>query len=716
MELLEAAPLAATASGQRRGAGERRFRIVGIAQVYNEIRKGNIHRFVDHILPVVDELVVYDDASTDGTLEYVMAHTPHVIRGCRNEFDSEIAHKQQLLERALTLNPDFILWLDADEVLTAGAAEALQHLCASCIEKGLDGIALHELNLWRSRTWRRTDSLYDDGWFVRLWRVTSGMHYRPAKGLHLSQHPVTVRRIARACDPAVLHYGFSDERNLAHKYLTYRAHGKRGYEMLGRLIDEEQLVVERVAPGLIPEDLQADELAPTRMTFAESLAFVEAYREQYQRPGVSLVCLLPQSRAEAWFCCEQVLGFTDMSAKELLFVVDGRRTELLDSLRGSYLPCAVWNGWTDDQPAHSLLRLISQVTTGDLVLLLDPRTGLTLDWFDALFSAYSAGASVSSRPISRSPRSGWPRVRGRGRSELTVAQEGLSSHPTADDAVLGAPILLRADDLSSGLAAHRSAQGARLPETVSACPDALALTLRRSVTELVRGLGLDHRVAANSVVRMIPPVGTRGESRLVAGARQPVVRVNANVPADSESGVWRSLVAERAVLDGTAIATQTGPSPREVVVDVREAGDADRQKGAHLVVRVSTTDSASRAATRDHGTDEYLVCQTQEEALQLPETECQIVDSPESWRHLLEKATQWALSQMLATERERRLHTRYVRLRRTTVSSVKRALGSLRPSRIRYWLQDDLAPILRAYGLLEPALMIRRVFRFRMPG
>ena len=40
-------------------------------------------------------------------------------------FANERSHKQRLLDEAL-LSPDFILWLDADEVLTANAADYLQ--------------------------------------------------------------------------------------------------------------------------------------------------------------------------------------------------------------------------------------------------------------------------------------------------------------------------------------------------------------------------------------------------------------------------------------------------------------------------------------------------------------------------------------------------------------------------------------------------------------
>src|SRR4030043_2363742 len=102
-----------------------KFSIVCIVQIYNELRKGNLERFVKYVMPLVDALVVYDDASTDGSYEYMLNYTPHVIRGVKNDFVNEIRHKQQLLDYALKLNPDFVFYLDADEVFTANAQSQL---------------------------------------------------------------------------------------------------------------------------------------------------------------------------------------------------------------------------------------------------------------------------------------------------------------------------------------------------------------------------------------------------------------------------------------------------------------------------------------------------------------------------------------------------------------------------------------------------------------
>ena len=206
----------------------RRYSIVCICQAYNELSK-ETWSAVTSIL--VNALVVYDDGSTDGSYEYMLQQTPYVIRGIKNDFVNERSHKQRLLEEALKLSPDFILWLDADEVLTAHAAEYLQALCAMCEEEQVDGVVFHEINLWRSNNWRRVDSLYDAGWFVRLWRVTPGMRYEETSaGLHQRPYPDNIKRIQWTDAVKVLHYGFSTKQRLAHKYLTYQAHGQRAME------------------------------------------------------------------------------------------------------------------------------------------------------------------------------------------------------------------------------------------------------------------------------------------------------------------------------------------------------------------------------------------------------------------------------------------------------------------------------------------------------
>lgn len=384
----------------------RHYRIVAVCQVYNEMVKENLERFIKYVKPLADALVVYDDGSTDGSYEYLLNQTPHVIRGLRNNFAGEISHKQMLLDEALKLSPDFILWLDADEVLTAGAAERLQSLCALCTQNEIDGVAFHELNLWRSHTWRRLDSMFDLGWFVRLWRVTPGIRYEETgPGLHQRPYPSTIKRLHWAQDVQVLHYGFSSKQRLAHKYLVYQSHGQSGYDMLDRLISEEQLALEQVPASLFPEGLWVEEEKPVPLTWQESLAYVEEYREEVFKPQFSIVCLIYRSVKWLKFVHEQILRYTNMDDIEFFFVANDATDEVLTYLRDNKISHYVFNN-TPEQRAewyvNNVYRAYNYAASkarGDFLVFINSDMAFTPEWLENLWKWYNGSNCIASRLV-----------------------------------------------------------------------------------------------------------------------------------------------------------------------------------------------------------------------------------------------------------------------------------------------------------------------------
>lgn len=381
-----------------------RYSIVCICQVYNEMQKGNLVRFVEHVKPLVDALIVYDDGSTDGSYEYLLGQTPYVIRGSHNDFASETSHKQMLLQEALKLVPDFILWLDADEVLTANAADCLQSLCAMCIEQQFDALVLHELNIWRSHSWRRLDSLFDAGWFVRLWKVVPGMCYKETRpGLHQRSYPSNIERLGWIDTVQVLHYGFSSEQRLAHKYLVYQSHGQRGYDMLDRLISEEQLVLEKVPQELFPEDLWVDDEKPEPLSWEESLAYVEKYRAEVFKPRFSFICLIYKSVGWMKFVCEQLYKYTDMNDKEFFFVANNASDEVLTYLEDKMIPHYVYNS-PDEKDAdassiYAAYNFAASQARGDILVFISSDMAFSSGWFDKLWGAYNGSNCLSPRLV-----------------------------------------------------------------------------------------------------------------------------------------------------------------------------------------------------------------------------------------------------------------------------------------------------------------------------
>ncbi len=386
----------------------KKYTIVCICQVYNEIEKGNLERFFTYIKPAVDAVVIYDDCSTDGSYEYAKEQTAYVIRGTKNDFSDEINHRQQMLGEALKLKPDFILWLDADEVLTVDAAKKLQILCAYYDEKNVDGIEFHELNLWRSSTWRRIDSLYDDGWFMRLWRVTPDMGFKEIKkGLHLpeSSFQSLAKVTERTDELGVLHYGFSSQKSLAYKYLIYRSHGQRGYDLLDRLISEEQLELVPVPKQLFPEGLWKKEDKPKKMDFTESLAYVESYKEQVFRPKYSIACLIYKSVEWLQFAYEQVLKHTDLRDTEFFFVANDADPAVLEYLRDNYIPHYAFNNTPEHQAewyinnVYRAYNYAAKVAQGDFLVLINSDMAFTPGWLDELKAAYNGKNLIASRLV-----------------------------------------------------------------------------------------------------------------------------------------------------------------------------------------------------------------------------------------------------------------------------------------------------------------------------
>lgn len=177
--------------------------------MFNESTRGHLVRCLENCRQWADDIVIYDDASTDDSVEVAGRYTTHILRGEVNSISNELAHKQLLLDYAITLQPDWIMWVDADEILDrAGTRGGLRQLCERAAPT-TQAFSFHQLNLWRSETYARRDTLFDKGWFVRLWRVLPGIRFDVQVGVHLRLYPVTIDRVEQ-CAIRVIHYGFAD--------------------------------------------------------------------------------------------------------------------------------------------------------------------------------------------------------------------------------------------------------------------------------------------------------------------------------------------------------------------------------------------------------------------------------------------------------------------------------------------------------------------------
>lgn len=379
------------------------YKNIAVIQVFNELQKGNLERYFRYMRLFVEKIIVYDDHSSDGTFEYCLKNADVVLRGKKNEFANEILHKQILLNKALEFDPDFIFALDADEIFTDNAKHSLNEMLHECFIKDFEAISLKEINLWRSNKWRRVDSLFDDGNFVRIWRVTPGIGFEKIrKGLHQRHYPTTIRRVMHSQKISLLHFGFADELNVAFKYLNYKSYGQRGYDDLERLIDEKNLRLERVNDNLLPTEFKKlRQNKPLAKSKLESFKFVYSNKEKLFPPVYSIVCLIFKSTGWLDFVYNQILKYTPLDNTEIIFIANDADSDVIKYLSDNYFPHVIFENsklqrkeWYINN-VYRAWNYAGEVAKGDFLVFLNSDMALSPRWFENLIDAYD-GCSVLS--------------------------------------------------------------------------------------------------------------------------------------------------------------------------------------------------------------------------------------------------------------------------------------------------------------------------------
>ena len=275
-----------------------------------------------------------------------------------------------------------------------------------CIEKDLDGLEFQLINLWRSTSWKRLDSLYNEGWFVKLWRVKSDMSFDVSKqGLHQTCFPKSVKKTLKQNDLKIIHYGFSDDINLAHKYLTYKYHGQRGYNMLDRLLDENQLILEEVSSSLFPVGLYHNSSKPRKRSFVEALEVVESLKCKVERPKYSIACLIYKSVEWLDFVYKQLLKYTDFKDVEFYFIANDASENVIKYLKNNHIPHYIHQNSKSNKDewyinnVYRAYNYAAHVAKGDFVVLINSDMSFSPGWLEALIAAYDGNNVISSRLV-----------------------------------------------------------------------------------------------------------------------------------------------------------------------------------------------------------------------------------------------------------------------------------------------------------------------------
>jgi glycosyltransferase involved in cell wall biosynthesis len=200
------------------------LKIVGMAQIYNEVKSGDLKRCLDHYSKLCDEIVILDDASDDGSYELEQEYTGHIIRNEKNAWDKnlETQNKALLLGKTLELSPDWIISFDADEIYEKKLENRkfLENMLRWATVKEINSLSFNWFHLWLSENWYRTDKNLSIVSPPRMWRNIGNLEIDITPGLHQRLHPIEMEN-PYFLNITIVHYNSSSVEKLVDKIVNY---------------------------------------------------------------------------------------------------------------------------------------------------------------------------------------------------------------------------------------------------------------------------------------------------------------------------------------------------------------------------------------------------------------------------------------------------------------------------------------------------------------
>jgi glycosyltransferase involved in cell wall biosynthesis len=186
----------------------------------------HIREVLGNALRLCERALVFDDHSTDATPEICRALGDRVTL-IPSPFEGldEARDKNHLLRELITAAPDWVLWIDGDEVLERSGPGQLR---ATCSRGGAAAYALQIAYVWNNPQHVRVDGIY--GRFTRpsLFRLRGQPTHQlrfPASGFggnfHCGNVPCGIVGPTQTLKVRLKHFGYMTKEQRQKKYVWY---------------------------------------------------------------------------------------------------------------------------------------------------------------------------------------------------------------------------------------------------------------------------------------------------------------------------------------------------------------------------------------------------------------------------------------------------------------------------------------------------------------
>jgi len=207
-------------------------KIIVIMRLYNEERW--IEQTLNSIYDICKGIVIFDNGSTDNTRK-ICEKCDKVLE--IHKQDSTLYQNSKnnininniLLKMAMKYDPEYILSVDGDEILSSNVKDILfEELCI--LHPNSSVFEFQYLTIWDTPTQYRYDGVYSNTWYAALFKVkdqpkdlvyTDYLHYTGVS--HIQKIPITTMGFTKPVRSKLKfqHLGYYDEKIRQKKYSEY---------------------------------------------------------------------------------------------------------------------------------------------------------------------------------------------------------------------------------------------------------------------------------------------------------------------------------------------------------------------------------------------------------------------------------------------------------------------------------------------------------------
>jgi len=198
-------------------------KLVAMYRVRNDIE--NFRRSLENVSERVDEIVVFDDRSTD-PIDKLVQRFPKVVAYHKKPLGApfaELEDRQTLLRMALKRAPDWILSIDSDELFEEKVNRAYLERIMGLPEPIMRAVLVHFYTCWDSEKNWRADGIFGRMCGPRLFRATpkQNLFGGTKEGLHCPHLPADALASVSLSPIKLVHLGYVQEENRRRKFEWY---------------------------------------------------------------------------------------------------------------------------------------------------------------------------------------------------------------------------------------------------------------------------------------------------------------------------------------------------------------------------------------------------------------------------------------------------------------------------------------------------------------